>query len=284
MKNSPLVSVIIPAYNHEMYIEEALQSVINQTYKNIEVIIINDGSTDSTAEILEKFIKNNQDKNIQFVDKQNEGVCKTLNMGLAMATGDYVAFLASDDLWLPDKISMQLEFMEKNKNVGMVFSDAWFLRFNTKTDIKWSDHKHGINKYFQNCIQNTNMYTLLLTHAIIPAVTVMIRKTVLEEVGFFDDSLLYEDKDMWLRIARVYPIAYIDRPLALYRLHNNNISNNSLFMIRGLIQTTSKHLKMEPFKNKPIMRFFIVSRLVFNILIHRIKKRRIQITLQRRLG
>jgi alpha-1,3-rhamnosyltransferase len=91
MKNNPLVSVIIPAYNHEMYIEEALQSVINQTYKNIQFIVIDDGSTDRTAEIIEKFIKNNPDKNIQFIRKQNEGVCKTLNRGLALATGDYIA-------------------------------------------------------------------------------------------------------------------------------------------------------------------------------------------------
>ena len=201
MKNGPLVSVIIPAYNLNMYIEEALKSVINQAYDNIELIVIDDGSTDCTPAIIENYIKNNPDKNIRFIRKENEGVCKTMNLGLSMAAGEYIAFLASDDLWLEDRLSRQLEFMEKNLNVGMVFSDAWFLQHHTKTDIKWSDYKPEIRKYFKNCIQNTNIYTLLLTQAIIPALTVMIRRNVFTEVGFFDENLIYEDDDMWLRIA-----------------------------------------------------------------------------------
>lgn len=272
MKHNPLVSVIIPAYNHELYIEEALQSVVNQTYPNIELIVINDGSTDGTAGIIEKFIQVNNERNIQYVNKENEGVCKTLNKGLNMSTGDYVAFLASDDLWLPDRVSIQLEFMEQNQNIGMLFSDAWFLRFNSQTDIKWSDYKQGINNYFKNGIQNTDMYMLLLTRAIIPALTVLIKKQVLDKVGFFDENLVYEDDDMWLRIAREYPIAYIDMPLALYRLHDSNISNNTRFMIKGMVQTLKKHLRMKPLKQKPIKGFVIITRLAFNIAINRIIK------------
>lgn len=272
MKNSPLVSVIIPAYNHELYIEEALQSVINQTYKNIQLIVINDGSTDGTAEIIGKFTNINQDKNIQFVNKKNEGVCKTLNRGLAMATGDYVAFLASDDLWLPDRVSIQLEFMEKNKNIGMVFSDAWFLRLNTKTNVKWSDYKSGIRKCFKNDIQNTNMYTLLLTKPMIPALTVMIRKSVFDVVGFFDERLIAEDDEMWLRIAREYPIAYVDTPLAFYRMHNGNNSSNNILMIKCMVQVMRKHLMMKPLSNQPIKCVAIVSRLAINILVSWFRK------------
>lgn len=272
MGNSPLVSVIIPAYNHELYIEEALQSVVNQTYSNIELIVINDGSKDRTAEIIEKFIQSNKNANIQFINKQNEGVCKTLNKGLEIATGEYIALLASDDVWLTDRVTIQLEFMENNKNVGMVFSDAWFLRFNNKTDIKWSDYKPGINRYFKNGIQNTDMYRLLLTQPVIPALTVMLRKHVLNEIGFFDENLVYEDDDMWLRIAQQYPIGYVNIPLALYRLHSSNISNNTWFMIKGMVQTIRKHLRIEPLKNQPIVKFLIVSRLFLNIIINRLKK------------
>jgi len=91
LKNNPLVSVIMPAYNHELYIEEALKSIINQTYKNIELIIINDGSTDRTAEIIKKFVKFNQDKNIQFVNKQNEGVLN-VNSGEELTVREEVDF------------------------------------------------------------------------------------------------------------------------------------------------------------------------------------------------
>jgi alpha-1,3-rhamnosyltransferase len=272
MQDNPLVSVIIPAYNHELYIEEALQSVVDQTYPNIELIVINDGSTDGTAKVITDFISRHQNHNIQFINKQNEGVCKTLNKGLEMSTGEYVAFLASDDLWLSDRVSIQVRFLEKNENIGMVFSDAWFLRFNTKTDIRWSDYKPGINNYFKNSIQNTDMYRVLLTQMIIPALTVMIRKQVLNEVGFFDENLVYEDDDMWLRIALKYPIAYIDIPLALYRIHDSNISSNTRFMVKGMIQTIRKHLRMEPLKNQPLIRVVIINQLAFNLISNRIKK------------
>lgn len=273
MQDNPLVSVIIPAYNHELYIEEALQSVIDQTYPNIELIVINDGSTDGTAKVITDFISRHQNHNIQFINKQNEGVCKTLNKGLEMSTGEYVAFLASDDLWLSDRVSIQVRFLEKNENIGMVFSDAWFLRFTTKTDIKWSNYKPGISSYFKNGIQNEDMYILLLTHAIIPALTVMIRKQILKEVGFFDENLVYEDYDMWLRIAMQYPLGYINQPLAFYRMHGTNISNNTGFMIRGMFQTIRKHFGINPLKHKPIKKIMIISLLIYNLCVNRFKKR-----------
>jgi len=152
----------MPAYKHELYIEEALQSVINQTYKKIEFIIINDGSADRTAEIIKNFIKINQDKkNIQFVNKQNEGVCKTLNKGLAMATGDYFAFIASDDKWIENKLEAQVAFMENNRNIGLVCSDAYFTKYNQDTNLKWSDYKVGMEQHFKKGIQNCNMYEVL---------------------------------------------------------------------------------------------------------------------------
>ena len=150
MKYNSLVSVIMPAFNHELYIEEALQSIGNQTHKNIELIVINDGSTDRTAGIIEEYVKKNSDKNIKYLNKRNEGVCKTLNKGLEMSTGDYIAFLASDDLWLPERLAIQLKFMENNKNIGMVFADTWFLNFTSKTNSKWSDYKPQIKNYFKN--------------------------------------------------------------------------------------------------------------------------------------
>lgn len=273
MKNRPLVSVIIPAYNHEQYIEEALRSVISQSYNNIELIVINDGSTDGTAGIIEEFVRNNSDKNIQFVNKLNEGVCKTLNKGLTMSTGDYVAFLASDDFWSKDRIETQLEFMENNVNIGLVFSDAWLISFNTRSDFKWSDYKPGIIDYFKNGIQNTDMYTLLLTQPIVPALTVLIRKQVLLDVGYFDEKLVYEDFDMWLRIADKYPVGYINKPLAFYRIHGTNISNDTKHMIRGMFQTLRKHLRGAAFKGKTMFKIKIIGLLACSLISSRLKKK-----------
>jgi glycosyltransferase involved in cell wall biosynthesis len=274
MQNNPLVSVIIPAYNHELYIEEALQSVIDQTYPNIELIVINDGSTDKTAEIIQKFVDNHKDFNMQFINKKNEGVCETLNKGIEMSKGEYISFLASDDLWLPNKISVQVEYMERNRKTGMVFSDAMFILYNDRTDIKWSDYKPELKKYFKNgMVNDVDLYYLLLTRPLIPALTVLVRKSVINKVGLFDKNLVYEDNDMWLRIAREYPIAYIDIPLAYYRLHNTNVSNDASFMLKGMMQTVHKHFRMEPLKSRPIKRFIIFNTLVFNLAVNRFRKR-----------
>lgn len=272
MKNNPLVSVIIPAYNHEMYIEEALQSVINQTYKNIQFIVIDDGSTDRTAEIIEKFIKNNPDKNIQFIRKQNEGICKTLNKGLALATGDYIACLASDDKWIENKLDEQVTFMVNNRNIGLVCSDAYFTKFNQDTNLKWSDYKAGMDQYFKKGIQNCNMHEVLLARPLICAVTVMLRRSIFNEVDYFDEQLPGEDTDMWLRVARKYPIGYINQPLVYYRMHGANISNNSLFLIRGLFMILRKHFREEPLRHTPLKKIKILVTLFVNVTATKIKR------------
>lgn len=272
MTSNPLVSVIVPAYNHEKYITDCLRSVVEQSYKNLELIVLNDGSTDTTEELIKLFIEENSLTNIRFISKKNEGVCKTLNKGLEIAKGKYVAFLASDDMWEPKKLEIQVDFMERNDNIGLVFSDAWFQKFNEKTHIKWSDYKTNMDRYFKNGIQNADMYFLLLTRPIIPALTVMARKRVFDEIGGFDEKLVYEDLDMWLRIARRYPLGYIDSPLARYRIHDRNISNDTLFMMKGLMQTLKKHSAEMPLRSKPLRRGFLLVRLIFNLISDRIRK------------
>lgn len=275
MTSIPLVSVIIPAYNHEKYVTDCLRSVAGQSYENLELIVLNDGSTDNTEILIKMFMEESSLTNIQFISKTNEGVCKTLNKGLELATGKYVTFLASDDMWEPEKLKKQVEFMERNSNIGLVFADAWFLKYTERTNIKWSDYKTNLDKYFKNGIQNTNMYFLLLTRPIIPALTVMVRKQILDEIGGFDEKLVYEDFDMWLRVAQKYPIGYIDMPLALYRVHDKNISNNALFMMKGLFQTIKKHSAMDTLRNQRIKLIALLCRLVLNLIIDRIKKPKI---------
>ena len=147
--NRPLVSVIVPEYNQEKYIEECLNSVVNQTYENLQIIVFNDGSKDQTGLKIEQFLKT-QNRKIEYISKENEGLCKTLNRGLRMTKGEYVAIIASDDMWLANKIEEQVRFLEENKNIGLVCSDALFLKGNTKTEGRYSDYKPKLNKYFKN--------------------------------------------------------------------------------------------------------------------------------------
>lgn len=271
MKYCPLVSVIIPAYNHELYIEEALQSVINQTYKNIQLIVINDGSMDGTGTVIDKVIEQNASFNIKYINKSNEGICKTLNKGLLLAKGKYVAFLASDDMWTSDRIEKQVYFMEENANIGLVFSDNYFIRLNKVAQVKGTDYKPIIRKCFLNGIQNVNMYEKLLSDDIIPALTVLIRKECFDKVGGFDNNLKAEDYDMWLRIAKEYPIAFIDEPLAYYRVHDSNASNNhaSIDGIKTFFSIINKQCKEEPLKHQYIKKIIVYFRFCCTLVKNR---------------
>ena len=115
----PKVSVIIPTYNAARWIGETIDSVQSQTYKNYEIIVIDDGSVDSTREVLEKYIKN-----INYIYQDNKGVSSARNHGIKISAGEYIAFLDNDDIWLPDKLSLQIQVLESQKNIAMIFTDG----------------------------------------------------------------------------------------------------------------------------------------------------------------
>ncbi|MGD9568064.1 MAG: glycosyltransferase family 2 protein [Sedimentibacter sp.] len=267
--SEPLVTIIIPAYNHEKYVKTCIESVLNQTYSNLEIIIFNDGSTDKTDEEIKSVIENNN-KNIKYISKQNEGLCTTLNEGLKIANGKYVTFIASDDLWMSNRIEKLVGFLENNKCFHMVFSDTYFMYGDIKSTDRYSDYKSIIKKSFLNSVPNVNLYEVLLCENIIPAVTVLLKKECYENVGYYDTSIRFEDYDMWLRISKKYSIAFIDEPLAYYRLHDRNMSKNIKLMLIGSFQALSKQYKSDYFKGK-----FFKKALYFNKFILRAIKNKI---------
>ena len=267
-----LVSVIVPAYNHEKYIKQSMLSIYGQTYKNIELIILNDGSKDNTGRIIQDIIPLFPDMKTVYLAKENEGICKTLNRGISISSGNYICFLASDDYWEKTRIEEGVRFLESNKNVGMIFSDSFFVKNDTILPELWSDYKKSLKKYFINGFPRVNIYERLIIDTPIPALTVMIRRECFDIIGVFDETLLYEDDDMWLRISRKYTVGYIDKPLAYYRIHDKNVSNNSVFMIKGYYGTLKKHFGEEPLKNKPFKKIRILSELILKISIGRVKR------------
>lgn len=269
--SKPLVSVIIPAYNHESYIKSCIESVLNQNYSNIELIIFNDGSTDKTDDVIRSVLVN-KGGNIKYISKENEGLCKTLNKGLEIAHGTYIAFIASDDLWLPDRINKQVDFLENNKNLGMVFSDAYFIYGQDKSKDKYTGYKPIIRKCYLNSVPNTNIYEMLLRENIIPAVSALIRRDCYEKVGQYDISLKFEDYDMWLRISKEYPIGFIDEPLVYYRLHDSNISKNMKVMFIGSIQALKKQYNSEYFTGKPFKKFIFFLEFLSRAFMNKVNK------------
>jgi len=273
-KKPPLVTILIPAYNHAAYIEECILSVLNQTYDNLEIIIINDGSTDDTESVIKNVIDNkNSISNIEYYSQDNQGVCKTLNRGIKLAEGKYIASIASDDVWVTDKIEKQVDFLEKNNDVGLVFTDTFFIHDQSKASLKHTDYKPEIKKYFLNGIQNVNIHNKLLYDCFIPAVSVMMRKDCLDIVGYYDEELKSEDYNMWLRFTMLYPIGFIDEPLAYQRKHDNNASNNALSALPEVAKIVHKNYKKGSLKNRPLLAIYVFFAFFIKATINRIKRK-----------
>jgi len=211
--NCPLVSVIIPTYNGSRFIRETIQSVLDQTYNNLEIMVVDDGSTDDTSLI----VKSITDQRITYIQQKNAGVSPARNHGITVSKGDYIAFLDHDDVWLPCKLEKQLSLFEQNPKVALIYSDAFIINENNFIMGKYS---HKI-KFFRGRI-----FKELFSSCFITILTVVIKKSVFLEVGPFLPYKICEDYDLLLKCAAKYPIDYIDEPLAKYRVHGSNYSKN----------------------------------------------------------
>ena len=208
------LSVIIPAYNSSQYIEETLKSVLSQTSPAYEIIVIDDGSTDNTAEIVSRYP-------VKLIKKTNEGPSKTRNRGIFESTGNWVAFLDSDDLWHEDKIASIKSIIEKNPNTGML-STGFFIG-NPKDG--WQNI--ASRKLFD---PDGSFFRQVYRRSFIATSSVVIKKEVLDKVGGFDSTLLIaEDLDLWLRIAlNRTNYHYLKERLLYYRVHDSSITSNPL--------------------------------------------------------
>ncbi len=227
MNDLPLVSIIVPSYNHEKYIQKTIESIVNQKYKNIELIVIDDGSKDSSIQIIKKLSKLHEFK---FIHRPNKGLSATLNEGIKLSKGKYWCVCASDDVLKLDKIDIQVDFMEKNTEYGMCYGKVILVNDNgneTPLDIK---HSNG-GWIFDD---------LIMGRFWIPAMSNMIRRCVFSDVGIFDENLKVEDWDMWVRIANKYQIGYIDDYLAYYRQHESNFSKQGWKMYEAKVDSLAK--------------------------------------------
>ncbi|NOU39392.1 MAG: glycosyltransferase [Ferruginibacter sp.] len=233
VNNAPLVSVIIPCYNHEKYIKIAINSVLNQTYTNIELIVLDDGSTDNSVQI----IKNLQVKNnFFFISQQNIGLSKTLNKAIKeYSNGEFVSILASDDYWKNDKIEKQIKFFLSNKHNHSILACC--------TKAIYIDDNNVIGKTIGK-IKNKNalLFDQMLFKNSIIAASVMLKKETFNIVGYFDENLRIEDWDMWLRITNKHSIGFVDEALVYYRKHGNNSTSatNFLLILEDCYKTLNK--------------------------------------------
>lgn len=197
-----MVSVIIPTYNRSRILEEAVHSVLSQDFTDFELIVVDDGSTDNTGDILKE-----HQKNLMVIRQNNRGVSAARNKGIAAASGSLIAFLDSDDLWLPKKLSGQVEFFNSNPEALICQTEEIWIRNGVRVNPK-KKHRKPSGMIFEPS----------LSLCLVSPSAVMIRRSLFDDVGLFDENLpACEDYDLWLRISCKYPIFLMDTPLIIKR-------------------------------------------------------------------
>lgn len=208
--NNPAVSVIIPTYNHAHFLPEALKSVLDQSYTDFEVIIVDDGSTDNTKDVIQPFFN---DSRVRYIYQENSGLPATRNRGIKEAKGTFVALLDSDDIWLPSKLEKQVSLFDADSEVVLIYCDAEFIDVNGDT-IPDPGYKPIPGSTYKDL--------LYMNWVIGSGSSVLIRKSVFEKAGLFDETLTgLDDIDMWIRILRNRKSDYVDEVLVKIRRHRS---------------------------------------------------------------
>lgn len=214
---TPKVSVIIPTYNYGQYIDKSIDSVLSQTYRDFEIIVVDDGSTDNTKTIIETKYR---DK-VKYIYQENSGAPAARNQGLREAKGDFIVFLDADDWFAPENLEYKVNILENNVDVGWVYSDWHYVNEEGTIVDKGSDRFSFCNRKLEGDISSE----LFSAGNYITTDSVLIRKACIERVGGFDESLpALQDYDLWLRISLSFPVKFLNMGLSYSLIHPDSIT------------------------------------------------------------
>lgn len=218
---NPLVSVVIPVYNGEKYIEECFHSVYQQSYRPMEVIVIDDGSTDNSLNLIKQIPGEKK-----VISQQNTDVSQARNTGIQTASGEFIAFIDQDDIWEKEKLEKQVRVFGENLSTDLVFTDS--LKFNDKGEKRQPRDKHKIASQ----LNDRNLFSTLMRKNVLMPSAVMVKKESIEKAGLFDPSFkTCGDYEMWLRMSALgMKFLYLPEPLVLYRQHAENTYKKSEIM------------------------------------------------------
>ncbi|MCL4294780.1 MAG: glycosyltransferase [Anaerolineae bacterium] len=215
--NIPRVSVIIPTYNRKAYIQEAINSVLTQTYQDLELIVVDDGSTDGTGDVLKQF-----QQQIRYILQTNQGVSVALNRGILMARGQLIAILADDDLWLPHKLERQVAYLDAHPDVALVCNSALPIDSNGQCLSRETEERFHIP-------EGLVPFETIFWRCPVNACTILAKREALMQAGLFDVTMRYgEDWDMWARLALRSLIAFVPEPLTYCRVHTGGTQTSLL--------------------------------------------------------
>ena len=241
-ENGPLVTAVIPVYNHEKYVAESIRSIIHQTYSNVELIVINDGSRDRSHEIVLSLMEkcNRRFSRFEYINRENRGLSATLNQAIGMAKGKYSSALASDDVALPEKFSLLVAALESSgENVAAAFGNALFIddsgqqvflgvdeqtsRTETSNTFNnYLDFRTNRGKVFDYRNDSFGSFPSLLQHNYLPAMSNIVRTHLIRDAGGWTKGNASEDWEIWRKLAKQFKFIYVDKPVALYRWHETN--------------------------------------------------------------
>lgn len=220
--STPLVSVICLCYNHDRFVQEAVESVINQSYRNIEIIVVDDASTDNSAAIIRQLVLKHPAIKGLLLEK-NLGNCAAFNRGWALASGEYIIDFATDDVMMPNRIERQVNhFLTLDDSYGVVFTDAEYIEENGRFIRGHFDHL--IKRKLIRHVPEGDIFRDVLASYFIAAPTMMIRSSVMKQLGGYDESLSYEDFDFWVRSSRICQYSFLNEVLTSIRKVKGSMS------------------------------------------------------------
>jgi len=226
----PFISVIIPTYNRAHTLRRALDSVLNQSYRNFECLVVDDGSIDDTRKVISEY----QDERVTYLYSENKGVSSARNIGFQHSRGEWISLLDSDDEWLIHKLEEQVKFIEKNNHYKIVHGEEVWIRSGKRVNPK-KIHKKSGGRIFERCLK------LCL---ISPSTVIISRNLWSEYGGFNEDFVVCEDYDLWLKITAKYEVGYIERPLIVkYGGHDDQLSQKYRAMDYWRVKSLTNVLK-----------------------------------------
>jgi glycosyltransferase involved in cell wall biosynthesis len=231
--NWPTISIIIPTYNHDQFILGSLQSVMAQTYRNYEIIVINDGSPDNTGRMVEPYVASSR---IKYIEQANAGQGAARNRGIAEAKGEFIAFLDDDDLWPPDKLEWQVRELQNHPDAVLVY--GFMETFGDCIPCRHPEHKGPSGNVRRDLYRGNFLRS--------PGQT-LIRSAALRHIAGFDPGIWgADDWDLWIRLSQTGHFIYVSRLALRYRIHPNNASRDVLRLYRNSLQVVRKNLGTIP--------------------------------------
>jgi glycosyltransferase involved in cell wall biosynthesis len=239
-----LVSVIIPVYNGRTYVERALDSVLSQSHPAVEALVVDDGSTDGTGELLAA--RATHDARVRVVTRPNGGLAAARNTGLEHARGDYLAFLDADDWLLPHKLELQLDVLQAHPDAGLVYSD--YERFDERDGVTYAVPRGVPPRPFPEMLVYRNWFAVMVP---------LLRRSLVERVGVFDTAFhAAEDWDYWYRCAQQASFVYAPGVVAVYRQHGGQMHRDYRRMITARRQFARKHFAGDPVRMRRCMSYY----------------------------